>query len=316
MSYVVRRAATALVTLFAVATLIFLLLFLVPGDPAETLLSGGGIAPSQEAVEALRVNLGLDRPLWDQYLSYLGNILTGDLGISFQDNASIGSEIARRLPRTIELILAATLISVLVGMPAGLLAALRRGGFFDGLFSSLASFGLSVPVFVTGTLMILVFSQTLRLVPAGGYVDFATNPLQHIIYLAMPAVSISISLIPVIFRMTRTSILENLEREWVRTARAKGLREQRVLRRHVVRNSLSPVITVLGLHIGTMLGGTVLVEYVFNWPGLSGMLVQAVEQRDYPAVQGIVLVICVLFVLINLGVDLLYGLLDPRVRTH
>ncbi|MBY5836293.1 ABC transporter permease [Rhizobium leguminosarum] len=314
MNYLIRRVATALVTLFAVATLIFLLLYLVPGDPAEILMSGGGIAPSQEAVDALRANLGLDRPLWDQYLSYLAKIISGDLGTSFQDHASISGEIARRLPRTIELILAATIVSVLIGMPAGVLAALRRGGFWDGLFSSVASFGLSVPVFVTGTLMILVFSQILRLVPAGGYVEFTENPVQHLIYLTMPAISISVGLIPVVFRMTRSSILEFLEREWVRTARAKGLGEKRVLLRHVVRNSLSPIITVLGLHIGTLLGGTVLVEYVFNWPGLSGMLVQAVEQRDYPAVQGIVLVICILFVLINLGVDLLYGLLDPRVR--
>ncbi|WP_429933575.1 ABC transporter permease [Agrobacterium vitis] len=316
MNYLARRVATALVTLFSVATLIFLLLYLVPGDPAEILMSGGGIAPSQEAVEALRVNLGLDRSLWDQYLSYLAKIISGDLGNSFQDQASIGSEIARRLPRTIELILAATLVSVLIGMPAGVLAALRRGGFWDGLFSSLASLGLSIPVFVTGTMMILVFSQIMRLVPAGGYVDFTENPVQHLVYLTMPAISISVGLIPVVFRMTRSSILEFLEREWVRTARAKGLSEQHVLLRHVVRNSLSPIITVLGLHIGTLLGGTVLVEYVFNWPGLSGMLVQAVEQRDYPAVQGIVLVICILFVLINLSVDLLYGLLDPRVRTR
>ncbi|MFD2249874.1 peptide/nickel transport system permease protein [Pseudochelatococcus lubricantis] len=314
MNYVVRRGATAIATLFAVASLIFLLLHLVPGDPAEILLSSGGIAPSKESVEALRVNLGLDKPLLEQYITYLGNITTGNLGTSFQDGAPIGDEIVKRLPRTLELILAATFISVLVGMPAGVAAALRRGGVIDGLCSSLASFGLSVPVFVTGTLLILLFSQILRLVPAGGYVGFADNPAQHIVYLLLPAVSIAVGLIPVVFRMVRTSILEFLEKEWVRTARAKGLDEPRVLLLHVVRNSLSPVVTVLGLHMGTLLGGTVLVEYVFNWPGLSGMLVQAVEQRDYPAVQGIVLVICLLFVLINLGVDLLYGMLDPRVR--
>lgn len=316
MNYFVRRAGTALATLFAVATLIFLTLHLVPGDPAEVLMTSGGMAPSREAVDALRISLGLDRPLWDQYLAYLARITSGDLGTSFQDHASISAEIIRRLPRTVELIVSAAVVSVLIGMPAGILAALRRGSVWDGLLSSFASLGLSLPIFVTGTLMILVFSQTLRLVPAGGYADFTDDPLKHVVYLAMPAISISIGLIPVVFRMTRTSILEFLEREWVRTARAKGLSERSVLLRHVVRNSLSPVITVLGLHIGTLLGGTVLVEYVFNWPGLSGMLVQAVEQRDYPAVQGIVLVICILFVLINMGVDLLYGLLDPRVRAR
>ncbi|WP_142846739.1 ABC transporter permease [Telmatospirillum sp. J64-1] len=314
MNYVLRRAVSAVATLFAVSTLLFLLLHIVPGDPAEILLSGGGMAPSQESVEALRSQLGLDRPLWQQYVTYMGNILQGDLGNSFQDGAPIAQEIVKRLPRTLELILTAALLAVVIGMPSGLLAALRRGGFWDGLFSSVSSFGLSIPVFVTGTLLILLFSQILRLVPAGGFVSFTEDPVQHLIYLLMPAFSIAVSLTPVVFRMVRTSILEFLEKEWVRTARAKGLGERSVLVRHVVRNSLSPVVTVLGLHLGTLLGGTVLVEYVFNWPGLSGMLVQAVEQRDYPAVQGIVLVICILFVLINLCVDLLYGLLDPRVR--
>lgn len=316
MHYLAHRTAVAAVTLLTVATLIFLLLHLVPGDPAEVLLSSGGMAPSHESVQALRLDLGLDRPVGEQYISYLGRILQGNLGTSFQDHASIGGEIVQRLPRTLELIVASTAISLLVGVPAGLLAALRRGGFWDGLFASLASLGLSMPAFVTGTLLILLFSQTLKLVPAGGYVGFWESPGQHLIYLLMPAVSIAVGLIPVVFRMVRTSVLEFLEREWVRTARAKGLGERRVLTLHVLRNALSPVITVIGLHLGTLLGGTVLVEYVFNWPGLSGMLVQAVEQRDYPAVQGIVLVICILFVLINLGVDVIYGLLDPRVRTR
>jgi peptide/nickel transport system permease protein len=222
----------------------------------------------------------------------------------------------KRIPRTLELVGTAGIIALVVGIPAGLVAALRRGGIVDSFFSALASFGLSVPVFVTGTLMILLFSQILRIAPAGGYAEFSANPTQHLIYLLMPACSIAISLIPVVFRMMRTSILEVLDREWVRTARAKGMGENAVLRRHVVRNSITPVITVLALHLGSLLGGTVLVEYVFNWPGLSGMLVQSVEQRDYPAVQAIVLVICVLFILMNFAVEMLYGLLDPRVRTR
>ena len=314
MDYVIRRILAALATVFVVATLIFLLLHMVPGDPAEILLSSGGMAPTAEAVEALRRSLGLDQPLAAQYLQYLTRILAGDLGVSFQDGTAIAPEIIKRLPRTLELVAAAGVIAALVGMPAGLVAALRRGGVVDNLFSAFASFGLSVPVFVTGTMMILLFSQLLRIAPAGGYVDFREDPSQHLIYLLMPACSIAISLVPVVFRMMRASILEVLEREWVRTARAKGMAEPAVLRKHVVRNSVAPVITVLALHLGSLLGGTVLVEYVFNWPGLSGMLVQAVEQRDYPAVQGIVLVICVVFVMINLAVEVLYGLLDPRVR--
>lgn len=314
MDYILRRLLAALVTIFAVATLIFLLLHLVPGDPATILLSSGGMAPSPEAVAALRVNLGLDQPLATQYWGYLGRLLRGDLGTSFQDGADIGTEILRRLPRTLELIVAAGAIAVAVGVPAGLIAALRRGGAVDSAFSAFASLGLSVPVFVTGTLMILLLSQTLRLVPAGGFASFADDPRRHLIYLLMPACSIAISLIPVVFRMMRTAVLEVMEREWVRTARAKGVEERKVLRRHVLRNSMTPVISVLALQLGSLLGGTVLVEYVFNWPGLSGMLVQSVEQRDYPAVQAIVLVICVLFVAINFFVEVLYGLLDPRVR--
>lgn len=316
MDYFIRRLFAAVVTIFAVATLIFLLLYLVPGDPAEILLSSGGLAPSAEAVEALRRNLGLDQPILTQYAQYLGRLLRGDLGVSFQDGVAIGPEIAKRIPRTLELVGAAGLIAVVIGIPAGLIAALRRGGVVDSVFSAFAGFGLSVPVFVTGTMLILIFSQILRLVPAGGFASFSDNPTQHLAYLLMPAVSIAISLIPVVFRMMRTAILEVMEREWVRTARAKGVEERKVLRRHIVRNAITPVISVIALQLGSLLGGTVLVEYVFNWPGLSGMLVQAVDQRDYPAVQAIVLVICVLFVLINFCVEMLYGLLDPRVRGH
>lgn len=314
MDYLIRRLLAALMTIFVVATLIFLALYLIPGDPAEILLSSGGMAPSAEAVEALRQNLGLDRPLPVQYGQYLGRLLRGDLGVSFQDGVAIGPEILKRIPRTLELVGAAGLIAVVVGIPTGLIAALRRGGMVDSAFSAFASFGLSVPVFVTGTMMILLFSQILRLVPAGGYASLAQDPGLHLVYLLMPACSIAISLVPVVFRMMRTAVLEVMEREWVRTARAKGIEERKVLRRHVVRNSITPVISVLALHLGSLLGGTVLVEYVFNWPGLSGMLVQSVEQRDYPAVQAIVLILCVLFVLINFCVEMLYGLLDPRVR--
>lgn len=316
MSYLLRCLLAACVTIFAVTTIIFLILHLVPGDPAVILLSNGGMAPSQAAVDALRESLGLNQPLLQQYVQYLYRLLTLNLGNSFQDGVEILPEITKRLPRTMELVFVAALIALIIGVPAGLIAALRRGGLIDSAFSAFASLGLSVPVFVTGTLLILFFSQQLRIVPAGGFVTFAQSPVQHLIYLAMPALSIAISLIPVVFRMMRTSVLEVMEREWVRTARAKGLQEGRVLRRHIVRNSITPVISVLALQVGSLLGGTVLVEYVFNWPGLSGMLVQAVEQRDYPAVQAIVLVICVLFILINFCVEMLYGLLDPRVRSR
>ena len=314
MAYVLRRLGVAIGLIWLVATLIFLILRLIPGDPAELLLSGGGVAPDPAQVRELRERLGLERPLLAQYAAFMGQLARGDLGTSLTDDYPVVDEIAKRLPRTLELILAATLLAIAIGLPLGVFAALRRGGALDRALSSAASFSQSVPVFVLGTLLILLFAQTLRWTPAGGYVALAQDPGRHLVNLLMPAVTIAAGLSTVVFRMTRASVLEALGREWVRTARAKGLAAGAVVRRHVVRNALAPVVTVVGLQMGTLLGGTVLVEYVFNWPGLSGYLVRAVEQRNYPEVQGIVLVICALFVLLNLVVDLLYAVLDPRVR--
>ena len=314
MTYVLRRVGVAIGLIWLVATLIFLVLRLIPGDPAELLLSSGGVAPDPAQVLELRERLGLEAPLLTQYLGFMRQLAALDLGASLTDDHPVIDEIAKRLPRTIELILTATLLAVALGMPLGVAAALRRGSPADRALSALASFNQSLPVFVTGTLLILVFAQQLRWVPAGGYVAFAQDPWRHLANLAMPAVTIAIGLSTVVFRMTRASVLETLDRDWVRTARAKGLAQRHVVRRHVLRNALGPVVTVIGLQMGTLLGGTVLVEYVFNWPGLSGYLVRAVEQRNYPEVQGIVLVICALFVFLNLVVDLLYAVLDPRVR--
>lgn len=314
MAYVLRRLAISIGLIWTVATLIFLVLRMIPGDPAELLLSSGGVAPDPGQVLELRERLGLEAPLLQQYASFIGQLLRLDLGTSLTDDYPVMDEIAKRLPRTIELILAATILAVAIGMPLGVVAALRRGSGMDRTLSAVASFNQSLPVFVTGTLLILVFAQQLRWVPAGGYVAFAQDPARHMTNLLMPAVTIAIGLSTVVFRMTRASVLETLDRDWVRTARAKGLAPRHVVRRHVLRNSLGPVVTVIGLQMGTLLGGTVLVEYVFNWPGLSGYLVRAVEQRNYPEVQGIVLVICALFVFLNLVVDLLYAVLDPRVR--
>lgn len=312
--YALRRCVVAIILVWVVATIVFSVLHLIPGDPAVLLASSGGVMPPPEAIEALREKMGLNQPVLQQYSSYIAGLLRGDLGRSFQDGYPIADEIWTRLPRTIELILAATLLAVIVGLPLGAAAAVRRGQAIDRLLSWLAGLQLSMPVFVIGTLLILLFAQTLRWVPAGGFVPFTDDPLRHLVHLTMPAITIAIGLAAVIFRMARSSVIETQERDWVRTARAKGLAWKTVRRRHVVRNALGPVLTVVGLNVGTLLGGTVLVEYVFNWPGLSGFLVNAVEQRDYPAVQSIILVISFLFIMINLAVDLLYSVLDPRIR--
>ena len=313
LNYALRRILVAIILVWVVATIIFSLLHLIPGDPAELLSSSGGVLPPPEVIEALREQMGLNRPIWEQYTSYLLGILQGDLGVSFQDGYPIAAEIATRLPRTLELIVAATILAVAIGLPLGTFAARHQGSALDRILSAIASVNLSMPVFVIGTLLILVFAQNLRWVPAGGYEPFLDDPWKHMVHLSMPAFTIAVGLSAIVYRMTRASVLETLQRDWVRTARAKGLPESRVMRRHVVRNSLAPVMTVVGLNVGTLLGSTVLIEYVFNWPGLSGFLVSAVEQRDYPAVQGVVLVISFLFILINLAVDLLYSVLDPRV---
>ncbi len=314
MRWFLRRVATCLVLAWAVSLIVFMTLHVVPGDPAELLLATGGAAADPVAVQELREKLGLERPLLDQYGTFLGGVLRGDLGLSLVDEFPVTKEIALRLPRTLELIIAGMVIAVIFGLPAGTYAAIHRGGLFDRIASGAAALLLAVPVFVVGTLLVLVLAQMLKWMPAGGYVALAQDPAKHLTLLALPAVAIAKSLAAVVFRMTRASVLDVLSRDFVRTARAKGLAPARVLLHHVVRNSLTPVFTVLGLHMGTLLGGTVLVEYVFNWPGLSTPLLRAVEARDYPMVVGIVLTISGLFLLINLVMDLLYAALDPRVR--
>ncbi|MDT8275298.1 MAG: ABC transporter permease [Roseomonas mucosa] len=315
MLWILRRVGISLALVWVVASIVFMALHLVPGDPAELLLSTGGVSPDPAAVAELRERLGLDLPLMTQYGSFLAGLLRGDLGSSLVDDYPVAQEIALRLPRTLELILAGTLLAVVFGMPAGTWAALHRGGAFDRIASGIAAFLLALPVFVVGTLLVLVFAQMLRIMPAGGYVPFAQSPGQHLVLLTLPAIAIGKGLAAVVFRMTRASVLDALSKDFVRTARAKGLGPRRILVRHVVRNALTPVLTVLALHMGSLLGGTVLVEYVFNWPGLSTPLLRAVEARDYPMVVGIVLVISALFLLINLLTDLLYAALDPRIRT-
>jgi peptide/nickel transport system permease protein len=312
--YALMRVAVALGLIWAVVTLVFLVIHLVPGDPAELLLAQGGVAPDPAAVAELRDKLGLDQAIVAQYLSHVSGLLKGDLGSSLLDDHPIAEEIALRLPRTLELIFAAGLIATLFGVPLGTLAALRAGGVVDRILTAATGLGLSIPVFVVGTLAILIFAQKLRLVPAGGFVPFSRDPAQHLLLLMMPATSIAVGLGAVVLRVTRSAVLEVLGRDHVRAARAKGLTPRRIVLHHVVRNALVPVVTVLALHMGSLLGGTVLVEFVFNWPGLSGELVRAVEQRDYPEVIGIVLVISVVLVITNLVVDLLYAVIDPRVR--
>jgi peptide/nickel transport system permease protein len=312
--YIIRRLITAIFLVYVVATIIFLAVHLLPGDPAEVLLSGGGSSsPSKESIEELSSKLGLDEPLAVQYKDYLGGLVRGDLGNSYQSGTPVSADIQERLPRTLELLVAAGIIAVVAGIPLGLIAAVNRGGILDNAISAMASVGISIPVFVVGIMLVYVFALQLRWLPAGGYVSLFEEPVQHLQNLILPATSIAVDLAAVVALMTRSATSEVLGQDWVRTAKSKGLPRGKILARHVVRNSMNPVITVIGLRLGVLLGGTVLIETVFTWPGLSSLLVEAANQRDYLVVQGIVLVIAILFILLNLLIDIMYSVLDPRV---
>ncbi|MCL7466055.1 ABC transporter permease [Phaeovulum sp. NW3] len=314
MGWFLRRIAQSIVMLWVVISLVFLSIHFVPGDPVELLLAQDGATPDPAMVEVVRGQLGLDRPLHEQYVKKLGDLLRFDLGKSIVDESSVGKEVARRLPRTLELIAAAGLLSLLIGLPAGVLAALRPASLFSRMANLASGTAQSIPVFVIGTLFVITFAQLLGWLPAGGFVAFERDPAKHLLLLIMPATTIAVGLSAIVFRITRASMLDVLPLDFIRTARAKGVPRRRVILQHALRNALMPVITVFALQLGGLLAGTVLVETVFNWPGLSGMLVSGVNARDYPVVTGVIVVVAAFYIGLNLLVDILYGLTDPRVR--
>ncbi|GAA4180524.1 ABC transporter permease [Gryllotalpicola koreensis] len=310
--YIVRRLASGILLVWIVLTLIFLAIHAIPGDPAYQ-LAGGDSGVTKEGLEHIRNGLGLDKPFLVQYGDYLGGVVTGNLGTSFSTGQKVTAAIGSRLPITLELISCAAVLSIIIGLPFGAWAA-RRRGWRDSVLSGVTSIALAVPVYVFGAVMVLLFAVTWHVLPAGGLPPFGAGPGAHIERLIMPVVTLSLAFLAIIARMTRASVGETLRQDWVRTATSIGYRPNVVFRDHVVRNSLNPVITVIGLEIGTFLGSSVIIERVFNLPGLSSLLIDGVTSRDYPVVQGVVIVISVLFVVINLIVDIVYGLLDPRTR--
>ncbi|WP_425052818.1 ABC transporter permease [Psychromarinibacter sp. S121] len=312
--WLLKRFGSSVLLVFLIVTLVFLGLRLVPGDPATVLLSQGGVAVTPEAAAGLRRQLGLDQPILTQYVQSITAMLQGDLGVSMQDGASVAEQIARRLPRTLELVAMAAVMALVMGGPFGLYAATRAGGWLDRIGLWLSALSESVPNFVIGSLLVLVFASILRWVPTGGFVPITENIGRHFALAAMPAFTMSVTLFALVFRMTRTTCLEVMQRDYVRTARAKGLTPRRVLYAHVLRTALMPVMAAFALNLGILVGSAVLVEYVFNYPGLSSLMIDAVNARDYPMVQGCVLVISVIFVGLNLLVDIAYGWLDPRMR--
>jgi peptide/nickel transport system permease protein len=313
-AYVIRRAITTLVLLYLIITAVFLLLHLLPGDPAMTVLGGIDSNPTQEDIDRVRNELGLDKPLYEQYVTYLGNTVRLDLGNSFVNGRPVANDLFTRLPRTMMIIVPAIILAVLIGIPLGILAARYRRSLIDPAVSSIALLGFSVPVFVSGLLMVYLFAIQLDWLPANGFVAPRDDFVEFLKRAAMPVVALMLGPMAITMRMTRSSMLEQMGNDYVRTARAKGLGEITILRRHVLQNALLPVVTVVALQFGAMFAGSVLIEFLFNWPGVNTYLLTAIGVRDYPVVQGVVLVIASIFVLINFLTDISFVLFDPRIQ--
>ncbi len=312
--YLAVRLLSAITTLVGVSILTFLFIRLIPGDAIAARL-GTSTALTPEQLASLRAYFGLDQPLHIQYWNWATSLLRGDAGFSIRTGRPVLVEIAERLPATLELAAAATLIAIAIGIPLGLFSAMRPRSRLDTVARVGGLLGLSLPSFWLGTLIIVFFSLYLRWLPnTGGYVDFVRDPLRNLGLILFPAITLGVSLAAATMRMTRSAMLDVLGADYVRTAAAKGLAPPLIVRRHVLKNGLIVVVTLLGVQVGQLLGGAVVVEEIFTIPGVGRMLLTAIVQRDYALVQGGVLVIAILFVLVNIVVDLLYGYLDPRIR--
>lgn len=306
------RLLSLLLVLWLVATLVFLLLRVIPGDPVQIIAGVQVVDP--ELLEARRAALGLDRPLVVQYLSWLGALTTGDLGLSIRTGTPVGSLIGNALPVTAELAVLAMLVALAVSLPFGIAAARRRGRVPDMLITSAALTGISVPSFLLGLMTILVFAIKLQWLPSGGFVSLFDDPLENLRRLILPAVTLGAAAGGILIRMMRRSLVDVLSEDYIRTAYAKGAGVRQVLYGHALRNAAIPYVTVAGIQAGIMFGGAVIVETIFALPGVGRLMIMNITDRDYPVVQGAVLVVAIIYVLVNFLVDLLYVWLDPRVE--
>ncbi len=330
--FLLRRVALIVPTFIGVTFLSFMLIHLVPGDPIEVRFGERGVAP--ERLAALRHDAGLDRPLWRQFASYEAQIATGDLGTSIVTHDSVWHEFTTLFPATLELSLGAILFAIVLGIPLGVLAAVRRGSVFDYGLMSVSVAGASMPIFWLGLIFILIFSVSLGWTPVAGRISdqFFIEPWSGFMlidawfsddagavrsafsHLILPVIVLGTIPLATVARMTRSSMLEVLGEDFIRTARAKGLNPFRVVVVHALRNALIPVVTVIGLQVGTLMGGAILTETVFSWPGVGHWLVESIQKRNYPVLQGGTLLVASLAMLVNLGVDVTYGFLNPRIR--
>ena len=302
-SFLLRRLLLLIPVLWGVATLVFLLLHFIPGDPVDLLLGDSALGTDREI---LRDQMGLNDPLIVQYLRYFGDLLQGDWGTSLFSKKPVFDEILERVPASMELMFGAMVVTILVAMPLGLIAAVNKGSWIDQGAMIFSLLGVSIPNFWLGPMLILLFSIHFDLLPVN-----ERGGLEHLI---LPALTLGTSLASILARITRSSVVETLETEYIRTARSKGISELRILFRHALRNALIPIVTVIGLQVGVLLSGAIITEAIFDWPGLGNLLISAINSRNYPLVQGCVLFIAGSYVMVNLVIDLLYAYLDPRIR--
>jgi ABC-type dipeptide/oligopeptide/nickel transport system permease component len=300
--YIIRRIVQSIVVLLGALVISFVILRVIPGDPAVMMLSD---LATPDEIERVRNSLGVDQSIWVQFGIYVKQVATGDFGVSYRSQMPALGLVLAYLPATLQLAAAALFITIVVAIPLGAIAALRRGSWIDNMLSGFALIGQSVPVFWLGIMLILVFSVQYRLLPTSGH-----GGLEHLI---LPAVTLAAAQVALVARIMRSSMLEVVRQDYIRTARAKGLSELAVVLRHALRNALAPVVTVLGLQVGTLLGGAIITETVFAWPGAGNLLVNSIGARDYPVVQAMIVISALVFVVTNLIVDIIYVLLDPRV---
>jgi peptide/nickel transport system permease protein len=310
-TYVLKRLVSMVPVLLLVSVVIFSLIHLTPGDPVVAML---GEEATPEARDRLRAQLGLDQPIMVQYASWLAKAVSGDLGRSIRTNQPVSEAIGERLPVTAELAVFAMTIALLIALPAGIIAATKRGSWADIGSTVTCLLGVSMPNFLLAVFLVYVFSLTLRWLPPIGYVSPALDALGNLKGMIMPAVTLGAFAAAATARLTRSTLLEVLGQEYIRTGRAKGLSEQRVIRSHAMKNALIPVVTVVGLQLGNLLGSAIVTETIFALPGVGRLVVDSIYQRDFPLVQGVTLYLAVIFLVVNLCVDMVYAYLDPRIR--
>lgn len=309
--YVLQRLLQMIPVLFLSSVLIFTIMRLIPGDPAQMRL---GVEGTPEAVAKVRHEMGLDRPLTVQYLYWLREVAQGDFGLSWRSGQSAAFLLGKKLPATLWLSFFSLVVGLLIAVPAGVISATRAHDWVDDLLTGFALFGVSVPSFWLGIMLILTFAVSLRWLPSSGYVSPLVDPVDGLRRLLMPSFTLGVQIAAPLTRFIRSGMLEVLNEEYVRSARAKGLQERFVILRHAMPNAMLSVVTVLGLQVGAMMGGQFVTESVFNWPGVGSMMLDAIRQRDYGIVQAVVMLVVVGFMLVNLATDVLYAVLDPRVR--